>query len=102
MVGSELCLDVFAIFLRLPVQILVSVSSSKGLHVAHPEVVGVGAERADGLLERQLDLEPQAVETDDLERIEGQIGRHQDALASGGMIDEDEPNEDSDRPPQQI
>ena len=102
MVCSELSLDVVAISFGLSVEILVPVSSSKGLHVLHPKMVSVGTDRANGLLERELDFEPQAVELDDIEWIEGEITGHQDALPPCRMIDEDEPYEDSHGSPEQV
>ena len=81
---------------------LVAVSSSKGFHVSHPEMVGVGADGVNGLLEREFDFESQAVDPDDIDRVEAEIGGHEDALSSAGMIDEDKAHEGSDRSPEQI
>ena len=72
-IGIELPHDVVAISFGLSVEILVAVSWSQRLHALHPEMVGVGADGANGLLEGEFDFESQAVEPDDIERIVGGV-----------------------------
>ena len=55
-----------------------------------------------GLLEAMLDLEAKAIETNDVDGIEGNIRAHQNASPSFGMVHDDEANEAADRTPQQV
>jgi hypothetical protein len=54
------------------------------------------------LFEAVLDLEAQAIETDDVDGAQRCIGAHQDARPPGGMDDDHKTYEPSRRPPQQI
>jgi len=49
-----------------------------------------------------LDLEPVAVEFEDFDRPKRQQGGHQDDPTSGGVVDEDEPDETADGSPKEI
>jgi len=52
MVSRELAADGVAVGLRLAmVEVLVATHAAKGRHGGHPEVIGIGTEDADGLLE---------------------------------------------------
>ena len=101
-IGIELPHDVVAISFGLSVEILVAVSSAQRLHVLHPEMVGVGADGVHGVLKGEFDFEPQAVEPDDVERIEAEVGGQEDALAPCRVIDEDEADKDSHGSPEQV
>jgi hypothetical protein len=68
-IGVELPMDRVAVLLRFAMQMLVSAPPRDSLHVEHPEVIRVGPDRADRLLERDLDLEAQPVDANDLEGI---------------------------------
>jgi len=57
-VGVDLPADGVSVRAALSVEKLVSRTASSGGHRLHPEVVRVGAEGMDSLLERDLDLEP--------------------------------------------
>jgi hypothetical protein len=72
------------------------------LHALHPEMVGVDADGVNGLLEGKLDFEPQAVEPDDVGRIEAEVGGQEDALAPCRMIDEDESDNYPHGSPEQV
>ena len=45
-----------------------TVAAADGLHVLHPEMVGIGADGVNGLLEADFDFEAPAVKADDLQR----------------------------------
>ena len=83
-------------------EVLVAGTLGAGSHEFHPEVVGVGAEGMEGLFEADFDLEAVTVELNDGEWLEGEVGRHEDDAATGGMVDEDEAHEVTDGPPEQI
>ena len=57
-VGVDLPADGVSVRAALPVEKLVSLTVSNWGHGLHPEVIGVGAEGMEGLLEGDLDLEP--------------------------------------------
>lgn len=61
MVGGELAADVFAVGRRLAMQIRIARASGARGHVTHPEVVGIGAQPVDGVLEADLNLESHPV-----------------------------------------
>ena len=63
-------------------------------------MIGIGTEDADGMLEGDFDFEAQAIEADDVQRLQGQVGAHQQDGAALGMQDGDEADEDADRAPQ--
>ena len=65
----ELALDVVAVFGRGAVEMLVAIVASQRLHVLHPEVIAERTDLTHSLLEGELDLESQAVETNDLDGV---------------------------------
>lgn len=71
-------------------------------HNGHPEVIGVRTDDPESLLEGDFDLETQAIEFDDLQGGEGEIGGHQEDRAAIGMAHGDEADEYADRAPQQV
>jgi len=56
----------------------------------------------DGLFERDLDLEADAIGLDDVQGFQRQIGAHQDFTSPCGMADQDEAHNDADGAPDQI
>src|SRR5438477_12531056 len=56
----------------------------------------------EGLLERQFDLESQAIDVDDVRRGQGQVRAHQQDGAALRMEYHDEADEDADGAPQQV
>ena len=102
LIGRELATDLGAIRFGLTVEVLVAVASAKGDHVHHPEVVGIGADGMDGLLEADLDFEPPAVESDDRQGLQRGVGGQEDELTAGGVIDQDETDQPAQRSPQQV
>ena len=73
MVGGQLAPDGVAVGVCLAVEILITRAGADLVHGPHPEVVGVGAEGANGLFEGKLNFEAQAVEPDDLDRVQTQV-----------------------------
>ena len=69
MVGGEFAPDGVTVLVGLAVEILIARAGADLVHGRHPEVVAVGAKRANGLFERELDFEAQAVQPDDLDRV---------------------------------
>jgi len=65
-------------------------------------VIGIGADDSESLLERHFDFESQAVDSDDLQGIEIQVGAHQQDLTAPGVIDGHESDEDADRSPEEV
>ena len=55
-----------------------------------------------GLPEAQFDFEAVAVEQDDFQRLQSQIGGHQEDRAAQRMTNDDEAHQPSRRPPQEI
>ena len=70
MVRGHLSLDLLSVFFRFPVQVLVAASFSPRGHDFHPEVVRIGAQGVQGLLEAHLDLEAISIEAEEVERVQ--------------------------------
>ena len=102
MVGGEFAPDGIAVPVGLAVEILIARAGADLVHGHHPEVIAVGAKRADGLLEGELDFEAQAVEPDDLDRVQIQIRAQEHDASPVRMFDQHEAGQAADRPPQQI
>src|SRR5678815_4844687 len=69
---------------------LVAVVAATRLHIEHPEMIGEGADLVHGLLEAELDLEAQTVETNDVDGVEGGVRAHEEEGASCWMDHRDE------------
>jgi hypothetical protein len=80
--------------------VLIAVSPPKGFHFPHPEMIRQSADLIHGLLEGVLDFEAQTIETDNLGRVQAQIGTHEQAFASSRMDHGDEADDSPSRPPQ--
>ena len=102
MVGGEFAPDGVAVPIGLAVEILIARAGADFVHGPHPEVVAVGAQGANGLLEGELDLEAQAVELDDLDRVQSQIRAQEHDASPVWMLHQHEAGEAADRSPQQI
>ena len=102
MVGGDLAADGVAVFLRCVVHRLVAADGAYRRHISHPEVIGIGADAVDGLLEGHFDFESQAIEADDVERSQGRVGAHQQDGAALGVEYGDEADEDAGGAPQQV
>ena len=66
-------------------EMLIAAVAAQRLHVGHPEVVGEGTDPAYCLLEGVLDLEAQAVETNDIDGVKRSVCTHEEAGTSRGM-----------------
>ena len=73
-IGVELAADGFAVGLGFAMEELIALKPAQGSHRTHPEVIGPGADRVEGLFETDLDFEAQSVESDDLSWREGEVG----------------------------
>jgi len=102
MKGNHLALDCCAIGIGFPVQILIAVPSTQRFHCRHPEVISVRAQDVDCVAEAKLDSKSISVEQDDFQRLEGQVGGEKKDRASGGMVYDHEPDQMTDRAPEQI
>ena len=74
-IGAHLSLHGLAVVLRGSTQVLIAILPPHRLHRAHPEVVSEGPEDMGGLLEGELDFEPQAVDADNLQGIQCGVNR---------------------------
>ena len=102
MVGVEFSSHGVAVGGALAVQMLVAGISFDGGHGPHPEVVEKGADNAQCALEGHLDLESIAVEANDLDGIERQIGAHEQPASACGVLDGDESDELAHGTPEQV
>jgi hypothetical protein len=84
------------------VEVLLAAAPAYRLHGAHPEVVAIGPDYVDGLAKAQLNLEPVAVELDDLQRLQGEVRGEQEDRAADGVVDEDETHDAASRSPEQV
>ena len=57
LIGGQFAAEVVAVLGRLAMRMLRAVAAADGVHVLHPEVVGVSADGVNGLLEADLDFE---------------------------------------------
>src|SRR6516165_6978417 len=83
-------------------EMLIAAVAADRLHIGHPEMIGERADLADRLLEGELDLEAQAVETNDLDGVERGVGAHQHAMASCWMDHGDEADQAAGGTPEQV
>jgi hypothetical protein len=63
-------------------------------------VIGIRANDPEGLLERDFDLESQAIDADDVQGGQGQVRAHQQDGTALRMEYHDKADEDADRTPQ--
>ena len=62
-----------AIISRRAMQMLIAVAPLQRLHRLHPKRIGEGTEDMDGLLEGELDLKAQAIQTNDLDGVQREV-----------------------------
>lgn len=93
MIGGELAFDGSSVGLSLFMEILISRSAANLVHGLHPKVIGVNANGAHSLFEREFYFEAQSVEPDDGDRISGQVGAEKNTSATRGMINKDKSRE---------
>src|ERR671910_2076085 len=65
-------------------------------------MIGVGAQPVNRLSEADLDLEAMAVDLDDFEGLERDVGGQEEDDSAVGMLDEDEADDSADGPPEEI
>src|ERR1035437_261470 len=85
LIGGEFAANPLAVAFGFAVQVLVAAATAEGGHGLHPKVIGIGAQRVNGLLETDLDFESPAVEADDVQRAHGQIGAEENEPPPAGM-----------------
>src|ERR1019366_8022733 len=73
-----------------------------GSHVGHPKVISIGPHGVNGLLETDFDLKPPAIQADDLQRVQGQIGAEQDQGPASRVTHPDKTHQLPQRAPEQI
>lgn len=101
-IGREFSSDGDSIGLGLMMKELVAGAATDWLHVHHPKMIGPGADGVEGMFERELDLETQSVEADDLGGREREVGGHEDQATAGRMDHGDETHEAAGGTPQKI
>jgi len=72
-----------AVAVGLAVQVLRAAVARDSLHATHSEVIVVGTENSQRLLEGQFDLEAQSIAADDIDGRESQDGGAEDATGRG-------------------
>ena len=102
LIGSEFAAHPLPVAFGFTVQVLVAVAPTEGSHRWHPKVISIGAQGVNGLLETDLDFESPAVESNDVERVQGQIGAEENEPPPAGMNDPNEADQLTQRTPEQI
>ena len=102
MEGVDLGFDRGSIVVGCPVQILIAMASTEGLHSGHPEVVGVCPQDVDSLTETKFDSESVCVKDQDLQGFKGEVGGQKEDGAAQGMAYDHEPDHARSGPPDQI
>ncbi len=81
---------------------LIAAAASRGLHVSHPEVIGIRADDMNGLAKAQLDLESIAVELEHLQGLECRIRGQQEYGSAHRVVHDTEAHDAPDRSPHQV
>src|ERR1035437_3913596 len=102
LIGGEFAANPLAVAFGFAVQVLVAAATAEGGHGLHPKVIGIGAQRMNGLLETDLDFESPAVEADDVQRAHGQIGAEENEPPPAGMNHPNKADQPTQRAPQQV
>src|SRR6266496_4181845 len=102
LVSGELASDVRPVSLGLTLHILFAAAAVDGGHVLHPEVIRVSPHGVNGLLEADFDFESPAVEANNLQRVQGQIGAQQDQVSARRMTHPDKAHQLAQRAPEQV
>ena len=88
-VGVEFAADSIAIMGGGVVEVLILGETADGFHRLHPEVVGIGSDGAQSLLEGNLNFEAQGIEAQDFQFGQLQVGGHKDDASTVRMDDQD-------------
>ena len=73
-VSSDLASDLSSVDFALAMEILVTVTSTNGSHVSHPEVIGIRADGVDSRLETDLNLETPPIKANDRHGVQSGVG----------------------------
>ena len=84
-ISSELPANVLPVKLGLALHILFAAAAADGIHVLHPEVIRVGPDGVNGLFEADFNFEAPAVEANNLQRVQGQVGAQEDQVPASGV-----------------
>lgn len=101
-VGFEFSSNRLSIGFRFVVDVLIAGVIGNGFHRLHPEVISIGTDNVNGVSETEFDFEAIAVDGDDIEWGERDIGGHEKEESTGGVFDDHETHEASDRSPKKV
>ena len=88
LIGRDFASDLGPVEFTLAMEVLVTVSSADGRHVAHPEVIGIGSDGVDSGFETDLDFEAPSIKANDRHGVQRNVGTQEDHSAAGGMVDQ--------------
>ena len=74
MIGPDFSVDLVSVFCGFPVKVLIALPPLEGLHVFHPEVIGVRAYGTHSLFKGEFDFESQSIQANDFQRLEREVG----------------------------
>ena len=92
MESGKLAKDGLSIDGGLSMKVLVAGTSTGGFHDDGPKVIRVGSDRVTICLESDFDFEAQAVESDDVQWAQREIGSHENDVSPLRMRYEHEPH----------
>ena len=81
---------------------MIATAATHGLHVHHPEVVGISTDDMNGLAKAKFDLESVAVKLQHLQWFEAKVGTQQEYRPAHRVVDDHKAHNVSDRSPPQI
>src|SRR5207247_5088423 len=102
LVGGELAPDVGAVNFGLALHVLLAAATADRGHILHPEVIRVSPEGVNGLLEADLDFETPAVEANNLQWVQGQIGAKEDHVAARRVAYPNKADQLAQGPPEEV
>ena len=82
MVGVDFPLDGISLIERFTVEMLITISPAQRFHIPHPEVIIERTDETYRLFEAMFDFESKAIESNDVNGVQGEIGAHQQAASS--------------------
>jgi len=78
MIGPHFSDNLIPVGFAFSVQVLIARLIRARGHDRHPEVISIGTDGIEGLLEKDFDFESEAIETKDVHRQQGQVRSHKD------------------------
>jgi len=102
MIGPDFSANVISVGLAFSVQILIARLIGTRRHARHPEVIRIGSEGIEGLLEGDFDFESEPIDSKDVQWEQGQIRGHEDFRSVLGVDDQDEADQNSHGTPKKI